>query len=139
MNDKEILKELNDRYWEARNELYNVSIEMSLANSGIDPTKVSKKDIDQIRRLNFKIEGVKEKENRNILKVQQEAQAEIVEIHAELDKINAGIRKAQGLPLSITKEEIMKGRVEDEYKAETDSGADIQGTPEPDRKALQES
>lgn len=138
MNDKEILKELNDRYWEARNELYNVSIEMSLAKSGIDTTKVSKKDIDQIRRLNFKIEDVKEKENRNILKVQQEAQAEIVEIHAELDKINVGIRKAQGLPLSITKEELVKG-TEDESKAETDSGANNQGTPEPDRKALQES
>lgn len=139
MNDKEILKELDDRYWEARNELYNVSIEMSLAKQGINPTKVSKKDIDQIRRLNFKIEDVREKENRNILKVQQEAQAQIQEIYAEINKVNAAIRKVQGLPLPTAEKEELKKGAEDESKTETDSGANNQGTPEPDRKALQES
>lgn len=93
----EILEELQKRYQEARNEEYGIAIDISLVQQGIDVTKVAKRDLDQIRRLNYKIEQIKSKENQKHLEIQQEAIIEINEVHNELIKINQVIRKAQGI------------------------------------------
>lgn len=114
----EILEQLEKRYQEARNEEYGIAIEISLARQGIDVTKVAKRDLDQIRRMNYKIEEIKQKANEKHFKIQAETETEIVEVHNELIKINQKIRKEQGL--------------KDEAEAKTDSGANIEGTPKPD-------
>jgi len=106
----EILETLEKKYQEARNAEYDIAIEISLAQQGIDPTIVAKRDLDQIRRLNYKIEQIKSKENQKHLEIQQEAIIEINEVHNELIKINQAIRKAQG--------------IKDESATETESGPD---------------
>lgn len=92
-----ILKQLEKRYVEAHNEEYNIAIEISFARQGIDPTEVSRQHKDQIRNLNNRIEDIKEKANQKIIKLQHEAQVEMVAVHNELVKLNLEIRKAQGI------------------------------------------
>lgn len=61
----EILEQLQKQYQEARNQEYDIAIEISLAQQGIDHTKVSKRDLDQLRRMNYKIEEIKQKANES--------------------------------------------------------------------------
>lgn len=105
-----ILETLEKKYQEARNQEYDIAIEISLAQQGIDPTIVPKRSIDQMRRLNYKIEQIKSKENQKHFEIQQGAIIEINEVHNELIKINQAIRKEQG--------------IKDESATETEGGPD---------------
>ncbi len=120
----EILEELQKRYHKARNTEYDIAIEISLAQQGIDPTIVAKRDIDQMRRLNYKIEEIKQKANEKHFKIQAETETEIVEVHNELIKINQAIRKAQG--------------IKDGYTAGAESEPDNSETPKSDSPVVQE-
>ncbi len=96
---KEIIEQLEKQYAAVRNEEYDLAIKISLAGQGIYPAKVSRRHIDMIRTLNYRIEDIKAKANQNIFEVQQEASADILEVQNRLVEINREIRKAQGLQI----------------------------------------
>jgi uridine kinase len=126
------LIELKQKYESVRIEEYNTAIEIHLAEQGIDPSKVAKKDLDQIRRINRKVEERNEKANQKINQFASQLMAETNEVnmndHAELVKINQKIRKEQGLLADDQKQE-----------SQTESRPDNTSAPESDKEALQQS
>ena len=126
------LSELRQKYESVRIEEYNTAIEIHLAEQGIDPFKVAKKDLDQIRRINRKVEERNEKANQKInqfaSQVMAETNEENMKDHAELVKINQKIRKEQGLSADDKKQE-----------PEAESRPDNTSAPEPDKEAPQQS
>ena len=126
------LVELKQKYESVRIEEYNAAIEIHLAEQGIDPLKVAKKDLDQIRRINRKVEERNEKANQKINQFVSQVMAETNEAnmndHTELVKINQKIRKEQGLLADDQKQE-----------SQTESQPDNTSAPESDKEALQQS
>ena len=103
------LIELKQKYESVSIEEYNAAIEIHLAEQGIDPLKVAKKDLDQIRRINRKVEERNEKANQKINQFASQVMGETNEAnmndHTELVKINQKIRKEQGLLADDQKQE----------------------------------
>ena len=126
------LIELKQKYESVRIEEYNTAIEIHLAEQGIDQLKVAKKDLNQIRRINRKVEERNEKANQRInqfaSQVMDETNEANMKDHAELVKINQKIRKEQGLLADDQKQE-----------SQTESRPDNTSAPESDKEALQQS
>jgi uridine kinase len=126
------LIELKQKFESVRIEEYNTAIEIHLAEQGIDPFKVAKKDLDQIRRINRKVEERNEKANQKINQFASQVMTETNEAnmkdHTELVKINQKIRKEQGLLADDQKQE-----------PEAESRSDSTSAPESDKEALQQS
>jgi hypothetical protein len=125
------LIELKQKYESVHIEEYNTAIEIYLAEQGIDPFKVAKKDLDQIHRINRKIEERNEKANQKINQFASQVMTETNEAnmndHTELVKINQKIRKEQGLVADDQKQEF-----------EAESRPDSTSAPESDKEALQQ-
>jgi hypothetical protein len=126
------LIELKQKYESVHIEEYNTAIEIYLAEQGIDPFKVAKKDLDQIHRINRKIEERNEKANQKINQFASQVMTETNEAnmidHTELVKINQKIRKEQGLLADDQQQEF-----------EAESRPDSTSAPESDKEALQQS
>jgi hypothetical protein len=126
------LIELKQKYESVRIEEYITAIEIHLAEQGIDPFKVAKKDLDQIRRINRKVEERNEKANQKINQFASQVMTETNEAnmddHTELVKINQKIRKEQGLLADDKKQE-----------SQTESRPDNTSAPESDKEALRQS
>ncbi len=126
------LIELKQKYESVSVEEYNTAIEIHLAEQGIDPFKVAKKDLDQIRRINRKVEERNEKANQKInqfaSQIMDETNEANMKDHTELVKINQKIRKEQGLFIDDQKQEL-----------EAESRPNNTSAPEPDKEAVQQS
>jgi hypothetical protein len=89
------------QYEEAHNlrqkESLDAAIELALAKQGIDPERVPKRDFDQIRRLNIKLNDINAKAQAHIAKVQQEAGLEYNTTILELNQISLNLKIAQGV------------------------------------------
>ncbi len=64
------LKQYEEAYNQRQREFLDAAIEVALARQGIDPERVPKKDFDQIRRLNIKLNDINAKTQAHIAKVQ---------------------------------------------------------------------
>ncbi len=126
------LNELRQKYESVRIKEYDTAIEIHLAEQGIDPGKVAKKDLDQIRRINRRAEERNEKANQEINQFATQVMGETNEAnmkdHTELVKINEKIRMEQGLLADDQRQE-----------SEAESRPDNTSAPESDKEALQQS
>lgn len=135
MNKGKEGKDVNDvvngyrgKYKIAESAVLDAAIELSLAEQGIDVTKIAKRDFDTFHRSNIKIEEIKAKAQEKINKIQQEAGLEIQGVHLELGKLNNKIRESQGLKLLPLVENVQIH----EPATDTNSQSDSSGAPESD-------
>ena len=117
-----------EKYKIAESAVLDAAIELSLAEQGIDVTKIAKRDSDTFHRSNIKIEEIKAKAQEKINKIQQEAGLEIQGVHLELGKLNNKIRESQGLKLLPLVENVQIH----EPATDTNSQSDSSGAPESD-------
>ena len=117
-----------EKYKIAESAVLDAAIELSLAEQGIDVTKIAKRDFDAFHRSNIKIEEIKAKAQEKINKIQQEAGLEIQGVHLELGKLNNKIRESQGLKLLPLVENVQIH----EPATDTNSQSDSSGAPESD-------
>lgn len=89
----------------AESKLLNLEIELSLLQQGIDPTKISKKDFDQFHRANTELKKIRDKTEDKVDKLRQEQRQETMVVYTDLETLNIKIRKEQGLPAHLFKEE----------------------------------
>jgi len=141
-------KQYEEAYNQRQRESFDAAIEVALARQGIDPERVPKKDFDQIRRLNIKLNDINAETQAHIAKVQKEAGLEYNTAILELNQISQNLKVAQGVvtapqvpegqpvaagePVIKTTEETQRdesGKVKDEEA----SGAEMQvlETPKP--------
>jgi len=129
--DKDVNDEVNEyreKYKIAESAVLDAAIELSLAEQGIDATKIAKRDFDTFHRSNIKIEEIKAKAQEKINKIQQEAYLEIKGVHLELGKLNNEIRESQGLKLLQLVENVQIH----ESATDTNSQSDSPGASESD-------
>jgi hypothetical protein len=129
--DKDVndaVNEFREKYRMAQSAVLDAEIELSLAEQGIDVTKIAKRDFDTFHRSNIKIEEIKAKAQEKINRIQQEAVLEIQGVHLELGKLNNKIRESQGLKLLTLVENVQIH----EPATDTNSQSDIPGAPESD-------
>ncbi len=119
------VNEYREKYRIAESAVLDAAIELSLAEQGIDVTKIAKRDFDTFHRSNIKIEEVKAKAQEKINKIQQEAGLEIQGVHLELGKLNNKIRESQGLKLLPLVENVQIH----ESATDTNSQSDSSGAP----------
>lgn len=124
----DLVKEYREKYKIAESAVLDAAIELSLAEQGIDITKIAKRDFDAFHRSNIKIEEIKAKAQEKINKIQQEAGLEIQGVHLELGKLNNKIRESQGLKLLPLVENVQIN----ESANDTNSQPDSSGAPESD-------
>lgn len=91
------LKQYEETYNRRQRESLDAAIEVALAKQGIDPARVPKRDFDQIRRLNIKLNDINAKTQAHIAKVQQEAGLEYKAVILELNQISLNLKTAQGV------------------------------------------
>ncbi len=91
------LKQYEEAYNQRQRESLDAAIEVALARQGIDPEHVSKRDFDQIRRMNIKLNDINAKAQAHIAKVQQEAGLEYNAAILELNQISLNLKTAQGV------------------------------------------
>lgn len=72
--------------------LHELSLKKAMSEDGIDTSKVTRKKLDEVRRLVDKQEPVRRKHQETINKAQQEANAAITKIQQD---VNATVTKAQ--------------------------------------------
>lgn len=128
MNKGRDVNEYREKYRIAESAVLDAAIELSLAEQGIDVTKIAKRDFDIFHRSNIKIEEIKAKAQEKINKIQQEAGLEIQSVHLELGKLNNKIRDSQGLKLLPLVENVQIH----EPATDTNSQQDSSGAPESD-------
>lgn len=109
----------------AESNLLNLEIELSLLQQGIDTTKISKKDFDQFHRINVELRKIREKAEDKVEKLRQEERQEIMAIYADLETLNIKVRKEQGLPAQITKEELMESKEGSENEPESAESSQV--------------
>jgi len=127
MNKGRNVNEYREKYRIAQSAVLDAEIELSLAEQGIDVTKIAKRDFDIFHRSNIKIEEIKAKAQEKINRIQQEAYLEIRDVHLELGKLNNKIRESQGLKLlSVENVQIHEPAID------TNSQSDSSGAPESD-------
>ena len=123
----DVVNEYREKYKIAESAVLDAAIELSLAEQGIDVTKIAKRDFDTFHRSNIKIEEIKAKAQEKINRIQQEAYLEIRDVHLELGKLNNKIRESQGLKLlSVENVQIHEPAID------TNSQSDSSGAPESD-------
>ncbi len=121
------VNEYREKYRIAQSAVLDAEIELSLAEQGIDVTKIAKRDFDIFHRSNIKIEEIKAKAQEKINRIQQEVYLEIRDVHLELGKLNNKIRESQGLKLlSVENVQIHEPAID------TNSQSDSSGAPESD-------
>jgi hypothetical protein len=91
------LKQYEETHNQRQRESLDAAIELALAKQGIDPERVPKRDFDQIRRLNIKLNDINAKAQAHIAKVQQEAGLEYNATILELNQISLNLKVAQGV------------------------------------------
>lgn len=124
----DVVNEYREKCKIAESAVLDAAIELSLAEQGIDVTKIAKRDFDTFHRSNIKIEEIKAKAQEKITKIQQEVGLEIQGVHLELGKLNNKIREAQGLKLLPLVENVQIH----EPATDTNSQSDSSGAPESD-------
>ena len=122
------LNEYREKYKIAESAILDAEIELSLAEEGIDVTKIAKRDFDTFHRSNIKIEEIKAKAQERINKIHQEAVLEIQGVHLELGKLNNKIRESQGLKL----QQLVENMQVHEPATDKNSQSDSSGAPESD-------
>ncbi|MCX9075420.1 MAG: hypothetical protein OIN88_12330, partial [Candidatus Methanoperedens sp.] len=91
------IKQYEEAYNQRQKESLDAAIDIALAKQGIDPVHVPKRDFDQIRRLNIKLNDINAKAQAQIAKVQQEAGLEYNAAILELNQISLNLKIAQGV------------------------------------------
>jgi len=91
------LKQYEETHNQRQRESLDAAIELALAKQGIDPERVPKRDFDQIRRLNIKLNDINAKAQAHIAKLQQEAGLEYNATILELNQISLNLKIAQGV------------------------------------------
>ncbi len=124
----DLAKEYREKYKIAESAVLDAAIELSLAEQGIDVTKIAKRDFDTFHRSNIEIEEIKAKAQEKINKIQQEAGLGIQGVHLELGKLNNKIRESQGLKLLPLVENVQIY----EPATDTNSQSDSPGASESD-------
>lgn len=92
MNDTKPKTKEAIEYEEGLKNLHVLSLKKALSEDGIDTSKVTRKKLDEVRRLVNKQEPVRRKHQEIMNKAQQEANAAITKIQQEA---NATVTKAQ--------------------------------------------
>jgi hypothetical protein len=101
------LKQYEEAYNQSQRESLDAAIEVALARQRIDPERVLKKDFDQIRRLNIKLNDINAKTQAHIAKVQKEAGLEYNAAILELKHISQNLKVAQGV---VTAPQVLEGQ-----------------------------
>lgn len=125
-------KQYEEAYNQRQRESLDAAIDMALARQGIDPERVPKRDFDQIRRLNIKLNDINAKAQAQIAKVQQETGLDYNAAIQELNQISLNLKVAQGV---VPAQEVQEGQpavagkpvIDSKVEKQPDDGREAKG------------